>query len=374
MHGTILLAAGGTGGHLFPAEAVAFELTGRGHTVELIADERAEPYRATFPARAMHIVASGSLNSRMAPAALVRSAVRLGSGFVQSARLLRRIKPAAMVGFGGYPTLPPAYAARLLGVPVVAHEANAVLGRANKLLSRFAHVAVAFPNARGFASGAKPPRHTGMPVRPRVIAAATPYEAPTADGPLRLVVFGGSQGARVLSEVVPVAVQHLPDAVRARLSIVQQCRPEDLDAVKAIYGEADVDAELAPFFGDLPERIAAAHLVIGRSGASTVAELATIGRPAFLVPLPHALDQDQRANAQAFSEAGGGWMIDQSEFTPGRLSKLLAGLAAEPDRLVAAAGAASTLAQPDAAARLADFIEEVGGLSARGPKTEGPRP
>jgi len=372
MRATILLAAGGTGGHLFPAEAVAHELARRDLAVELVTDERAEPFRATFPAREMQVVSSASATSRMSPAAMARAMTRLGGGFMQSIGIIRRAKPAAVVGFGGYPTLPPVIAARVLGRPAIVHEANAVLGRANRLLSRFAHVAVAFPNARGLAAGSEPPFHSGMPVRPTVLdAARTPYETPTADGPFNLLVFGGSQGARVFSEILPPAVSALPAAQRQRLRIVQQCRPEDLDAVRAAYGEAGVDAELAPFFSDLPGRIAAAHLVIGRSGASTVAELGTIGRPAILVPLPHALDQDQKANATAFSEAGGGWMAEQAELTPERLAGDLEPLMADPARLAGASAAAKAMAQPDAAARLADYVETVAGLGPAGGHKEG---
>lgn len=376
MRGTILLAAGGTGGHLFPAEALAHELGRRGLDVELVTDERAEPYRATFPAREMHVVNSSSATTRMSPVAMAGAMTRLGAGFVQSAGIIRRIKPAAVVGFGGYPTLPPVIAARVLGRPAIVHEANAVLGRANRLLSRFAKVAVAFPNAQGLAGGAGTPVHTGMPVRPNVLAAAeTPYVAPAADGTLRLLVFGGSQGARVFSEILPPAMAMLPEALRRRLSVVQQCRQEDLEAVRAGYAETGVAAELAPFFSDLPERIAAAHLVIGRSGASTVAELGTIGRPALLVPLPNALDQDQKANASAFAAAGGGWMVEQTDFTPERLAHEIETLAAAPQRLGEAANAAKAMAQPDAAARLADFVAAVAGLApAGGGNTEGTTP
>jgi len=373
MRATILLAAGGTGGHLFPAEALAHELRRRGLDVELVTDERAEPYRATFPAREMHVVNSSSATTRMSPVAMAGAMARLGAGFIQSAGIIRRAKPAAVVGFGGYPTLPPILAARMLGRPAIVHEANAVLGRANRLLSRFAKVAVAFPNARGLAGGADKPVHTGMPGRPNVLAAAaTPYSAPDADGAFRLLVFGGSQGARVFSEILPPAMARLPEALRRRLSIVQQCRQEDLDAVRAAYAETGVAAELAPFFSDLPERIAAAHLVIGRSGASTVAELGTIGRPALLVPLPNALDQDQKANATAFSAAGRGWMVDQTDFTPERLAHEIETLAAAPQRLAEAAIAAKAMAQPDAAARLADFVAAVAGLApAGGDQTKG---
>lgn len=373
MRGTILLAAGGTGGHLFPAEALAHELARRDLAVELITDERAEPFRATFPARAMHVVASGTLSLKMAPGALMTSGVHLASGVAQSAKIIRRIAPAAVVGFGGYPTLPPLFAARLTGRPAIVHEANAVLGRANKLISRFARVAVAFPNAAGLAEGAKPPVHTGMPVRPAVFAAAKPFTPPEEGGPFRLVVFGGSQGARVFSEVVPPAVEALAADLKARLQIVQQCRPEDLEAVAARYRAAGVATEVAPFFTDLPERIADAHLVVARSGASTVAELATIGRPAILVPLPHALDQDQRANAAAFQDAGGGWMVDQADLTPEHLAEELQALAEDPARLAAVASAANALAQPDAAARLADFVEDVGGLAPAAAQNQGHR-
>jgi UDP-N-acetylglucosamine--N-acetylmuramyl-(pentapeptide) pyrophosphoryl-undecaprenol N-acetylglucosamine transferase len=278
-------------------------------------------------------------------------------------RLIGRIQPSAVVGFGGYPTVPPVLAATLKGVPTLIHEQNAVMGRANRLLaSRVKAIATSFAGVLDGDPklGVKATR-TGNPVRPAVIAAATmPYAAPEAT--LRLVVFGGSQGARIMADIVPGAVERLEPHLLMRLSIVQQAREEDLARVKEIYARAKVAAEVAPFFGDLPARIAASHLVVARSGASTVAELAAIGRPAILVPLPHALDQDQSANAGVLERAGGAMRLRQDDFTPARLAAEVSALASAPQKLVAMAAAARSQGVIDAAERLADLvINTIGG-------------
>jgi UDP-N-acetylglucosamine--N-acetylmuramyl-(pentapeptide) pyrophosphoryl-undecaprenol N-acetylglucosamine transferase len=357
----VLLAAGGTGGHLFPAEALAEALAQHGVAVDLATDERATRYGHAFPARATHIIPSDTLRGRD-PLALLRTAWRLGLGLGTAYRLLGALEPAAVVGFGGYPSIPPVLAATLRGIPTVIHDANAVFGRANRLLApRVTAIATSFPGVL-----ADRPRlaakatHTGNPLRAAVTAAAaTPFEPPRTDRPLRLLVFGGSQGARVMADVVPAAVGQLDAALRARLAVTQQARAEDLSRVREVYARAGVDAEIAPFFADLPARIAAAHLIVSRSGAGTVAELAAIGRPSILVPLPGAIDQDQFANASVLEKAGGAILLRQTDFTPARLGTELAALAAAPERLAAMAAAARGAGTLDAAERLAQLVLRV---------------
>jgi UDP-N-acetylglucosamine--N-acetylmuramyl-(pentapeptide) pyrophosphoryl-undecaprenol N-acetylglucosamine transferase len=362
----ILLAAGGTGGHLFPAEALAVALQKRGMIVELATDTRAAHF--DFPARAVDLIPSATLRGRN-PVSLARMVALLALGTAKAWALIGRIRPAAVVGFGGYPTVPPLFAAVLRGVPSLLHEQNAVMGRANRLLApRVTRIATGFPTLAKL-----DPRlqnkvsFTGNPLRAPVIAAAAapyaaPYAAPGPGGAFNLLVFGGSQGARVMSEIVPQAIAELPDDLRARLRIVEQARSEDLDAVRAAYGKLGAAAECAPFFADLPARMAAAHLIVSRSGASTVAELSAIGRPAILVPLPHALDQDQFANAGVLAEAGGALRIEQREFTPQRLAAEIARLADDPARLARMAEAAKSVGSLNAAERLADLVMKVAAL------------
>jgi UDP-N-acetylglucosamine--N-acetylmuramyl-(pentapeptide) pyrophosphoryl-undecaprenol N-acetylglucosamine transferase len=356
-----LLAAGGTGGHLFPAEALAEALARRGVIVDLATDHRAERYGHRFPARSIHVVASETLRGRD-PISLARTATMLGIGAVQALRLIGRIKPAAVVGFGGYPTIPPVMAATLRNIPTVIHEQNAVMGRANRFLApRVGAIATSFAGVLNRAPklNLKATR-TGNPVRSMVIAAATqPYVGPDSTSALRILAFGGSQGARIIADIVPAAVERLDPQVRRRLAVVQQAREEDLARVKNSYEQTAVAAEVAPFFADLPARIAGAHLVIARSGASTVAELTAIGRPAILVPLPHALDQDQSANAAVLENAGGAIRVLQGDFTPERLAKEICALASAPRKLVAMAAAARAQGAVDAAERLADLVERM---------------
>ncbi len=352
----ILLCAGGTGGHLFPAEALAVVLEKRGATVDLATDTRAAHFK--FPARAVHLIPSATLRGRN-PFALTRTLTLLALGTLKAWTLIGRIRPAAVIGFGGYPTVPPLYAASLRGVPTVLHEQNGVMGRANRLLAgRVTTIATGFRTlAKLDASLQGKINFTGNPVRPAVIAAAaTPYAAPAANEALRLLVFGGSQGAHVMAEIVPAALELLSPELRARLRIVQQARAEDIEAVRATYAGLGVAAECAPFFADLPARMAAAHLIVSRSGASTVAELAAIGRPAILVPLPHALDQDQFANAGVLAEAGAAIRLAQADFTPQRLADEIAALAGDPARLAAMAESAKAAGTVDAAERLADVV------------------
>jgi UDP-N-acetylglucosamine--N-acetylmuramyl-(pentapeptide) pyrophosphoryl-undecaprenol N-acetylglucosamine transferase len=352
----VLLAAGGTGGHLFPAEALAVVLEKRGLTVDLATDTRAAHFK--FPARAVHVIPSATVRGRD-PVALARTAALLALGTAKAWAVIGRIKPAVVVGFGGYPTVPPLWAASLRGVPTVLHEQNSVMGRANRLLaSRVTAIATGFRVLSHVDARVQSKMtFTGNPVRPLVIQASTvPYAAPEVDGTVRLLVFGGSQGARVMSDIVPAAVALLGAGIRARLHIVQQARAEDIDAVSAHYARLGVAASCAAFFSDLPVRMAAAHLVVSRSGASTIAELSAIGRPAILVPLPGAIDQDQFANAGVLEQAGGAIRIVQNDFTPERLATEITGLAADPRRLARMAEAAKSAGTIDAAERLADLV------------------
>jgi UDP-N-acetylglucosamine--N-acetylmuramyl-(pentapeptide) pyrophosphoryl-undecaprenol N-acetylglucosamine transferase len=355
----VLLAAGGTGGHLFPAQALASALQKRGVTIDLATDHRTAHFK--FPARAIHLVPSATLRGRN-PLALARTATLLTLGGIKAWLLLGRLRPAVVVGFGGYPSVPPLFAAALRGVPSVLHEQNGVMGRANRLLAaRVTAIATGFQTLTNLDLRLRGKvTFTGNPVRSEVIAAAaTPYAAPEAGAKLRLVVFGGSQGARVMAEVVPKAIERIPAAQLVRLSIVQQARPEDLATVQGTYAQLGVEAECASFFSDLPQRLAAAHLVISRSGASTVAELSAIGRPAILVPLPNALDQDQFVNAGLLAEAGGAIRIEQRDFTSERLAAEIAALAVAPGRLASMAQAAKSAGTIDAAERLADLVMTV---------------
>jgi UDP-N-acetylglucosamine--N-acetylmuramyl-(pentapeptide) pyrophosphoryl-undecaprenol N-acetylglucosamine transferase len=356
----VLLCAGGTGGHLFPAEALAAALEKRGVAIDLATDRRAAHFK--FPARAVHVIPSATLRGRD-PVSLARTATLLAHGTLKAWRLIGRIRPAVVVGFGGYPTVPPLLAASWRGVPTVLHEQNGVMGRANRMLaSRVTRIATGFRALKNVDAKVQGKMaFTGNPIRPAVLEAAkTPYAAP--EGELRLLVFGGSQGAHVMAEIVPPAIARLAPDIRAKLRIVQQARAEDLDQVKATYAKLNVQAECAPFFGDLPARMASAHLIVSRSGASTVAELSAIGRPAIMVPLPHALDQDQFANAGMLAEAGGGIRLVQREFTPERLASEIEKLASDPPKLEKMAAAAKSAGTRDAAERLADLVLQVAGL------------
>ena len=360
----VLLAAGGTGGHLFPAEALANALARRGIAVDLATDRRAAGYAGKFPARRIYVLPSDTLRSRN-PLRLALTLLVLGYGILRAVLLLLWLRPAAVVGFGGYPTLPPVLAAWLLRIPRIVHEQNAVLGRANRLLAaRASAIATGYPGilAQKAALAIKAV-HTGNPVRAAVReAVAHAYEEPAAGKPFRLLVFGGSQGARIMSEIVPGAIERSAAPLRARIRVVQQCRAEDIGEVKAIYARLGVPADLAVFFNDMPERIAASHLVIARSGASTVAELAAIGRPSILVPLPHALDQDQLANATVLVAAGGALLIRQDGFSAERLAQELSQLAEKPAMLAGMAAAARAAGRADAAERLADLVMRVAGI------------
>ena len=360
----ILLAAGGTGGHLFPAEALGVELIRRGLRVRLATDARALRYSGLFTRDNIDVVPSETVRGG-GLLSLARTVMTLGHGTAVAFNLIRRLKPAAVVGFGGYPTLPPLMAARLLGVPRIIHDANAVLGRANRFLSgRVNAIATSLPGVldRDPALAGKTTT-VGTPMRPAVLAAAAmPFASPELNGPLRLLVVGGSQGARVMGDIVPEAIKRLEPVLWRRIVLTQQVRKEDMGRVRAVYDRLKISAELAPFFSDLPARLASSHLVISRSGAGTVAELAAIGRPSILVPLPGAIDQDQFANAGVLAAVDGALRIPQTEFTPARLAAEISAFAAEPARLTEMAAAARSVGRLDAAERLADLVMKVAGI------------
>jgi UDP-N-acetylglucosamine--N-acetylmuramyl-(pentapeptide) pyrophosphoryl-undecaprenol N-acetylglucosamine transferase len=357
--GTILLAAGGTGGHLFPAEALAHELTARGWCVHLATDDRAERFAGHFPAVAIHPIRSATIGSKN-PLALAGAFWKIWRGVRQASVLIGRLKPNVVVGFGGYPTLPPLYAATRRKVPTLIHEQNAVMGRANRALARrVSAIAGGFLPEDKSAAGIKTVT-TGNPVRPAVLEAAkTPYSVSGKGEPFRLLVFGGSQGAKFFSEAVPAAAALLPESRRRHLIVTQQARVEDAAKVQAAYAGLGVEAQVSPFFNDMAARIGAAHLVISRSGASTVSEVAVIGRPALLVPYPHALDHDQAANAAALAAAGGAQVYPQSTLSAERIAELVGGLMDDPQKLGAMAKAAKSAGKPDATRLLADLTEAI---------------
>ncbi len=357
---TYVLSAGGTAGHLYPAQALAGELQRRGKTVVVMTDARFKNYATAFPNVRIETVPSAAFSDRSI-LGLIAAPFEIVGGLVMSTIKLARIKPAAVIGFGGYPSVPVMVAAILTRIPTAIVSPDALLGRANRLVMNHVKlIAANFPLVRFLPKDMKKVVYTGNPMRPEVIAlAGAPYDAPQAGGALKLLVFGGSQGARVFSDLVPAAVKLLPPELRARLDIVQQARAEDLDAAKAAYAALGVKAELAPFFKDLPQRMAAAQLVIARSGAGTVSELALIGRPAILVPLPHALDDNQTPNADALANAGGGWRVRQAELTPERLAVMLTSILAAPEDLAKHAAAARSIAKADGTERFADAVEQI---------------
>jgi UDP-N-acetylglucosamine--N-acetylmuramyl-(pentapeptide) pyrophosphoryl-undecaprenol N-acetylglucosamine transferase len=357
--GIVLLAAGGTGGHVFPAEALAYKLNERGYSVHLVTDSRAERYAGKFPADEIHVVPSSTIGSKN-PVAVARSLWTLWTGMRAAKKLIARLKPVVVVGFGGYPTVPPLLAATRLGVPAMIHEQNAVMGRANKALaSRVQAIAGGFLPEGG---GQFPNKTvtTGNPVRPAIIEAAkVAYSQSNPGEPFNLVVFGGSQGAQYFSKAMPTAISLLEDGLRDRLRITQQVRPEDMGMLSACVAQLKMAADTAPFFNDMAERLAVAHLVICRSGASTVSEISVIGRPAVLVPYPHALDHDQAANAAALAATGGAKVIPQAELSPEKIASILTHAMNDPEKLARMAAAAKQAGKPDAANLLADMVEAI---------------
>lgn len=354
-----MLAAGGTGGHIFPAEALARELLKRGYNVCLMTDPRGGQFSGDLAGVPVYRIRAKKLGGSFLAKSV--GAFEMFLGWLQALGKIKKLKPLLVVGFGGYPSVPTVFAAARLGVPVLLHDQNAVIGRANKILAPFAKIiATSFPRVKGMENVKAPTLLTGNPVRPAICALnSQPYPALDDSTPVRLLVMGGSLGAQVFSDVVPKAITLLPEHLRKRLIISQQCRRDDLSAVESAYAMHGINVELATFFHDVPERISAAHLVICRSGASTVAELCAAGRPGIFVPYPHALAGEQQANAECVADSGGGWVIPQKAFTPEALAVRLETLMTMPATLQKTAAAAKALARCEAASNLADLVGDL---------------
>ena len=361
----VILAAGGTGGHMVPAHALAAELKARGHGVGLVTDERGARIPGLFDGMPVHILPAGRIGG--GPIAWARAALSVLAGRREAKRLYRQFRPDAVVGFGGYPAFPALLAASSLNIPTILHEQNAVLGRVNRLL---AGDAAAIATAYEQVDRLKPAHAAktvlvGNPVREAVARLGEAPLPPFDDyAPLKILITGGSQGASVLGKVVPEGLGALAPSLRHRLQIVQQCRPDDIDQVRARYAALKVPAELMTYIADMPDKIADTHLVMARAGASTIAELTAAGRPAILVPLPSATDDHQTANAREMAKAGGARMIPQDEFTPEALARQIEALAEDPQALANAASRSLSVGRPNAARDLADLVERIGsGLS-----------
>ena len=358
-----VLAAGGTGGHLLPAFALAAELDRRGHHVALVTDERGAkiPGKPSFlPA---HVLPAGRLGKN--PLALAKGLAAIWRGRAMALRLFESFEPACVVGFGGYPALPALLAARSARIPTVIHEQNAVLGRVNRFLAKGVDaIATAYMEVERLDPKLWGKVHrVGNPVRAEVLALrGEAFPEFSEDSLFRVLVTGGSQGASILSDVVPDGLAMLPPALRHRLQVTQQCRPEDIEAVRARYAVHQIPAELGTYFEDMASRLGEAHLFIGRSGASTIAELTAVGRPAILVPLPIATDDHQAVNAREMVKAGGARAIRQSGFTPKELAKQIQAMALSPAALANAAHAAWNCGLPNAVKDLADLVEGFGGV------------
>ncbi|MBC2776959.1 undecaprenyldiphospho-muramoylpentapeptide beta-N-acetylglucosaminyltransferase [Parasphingopyxis marina] len=356
-----VLAAGGTGGHIIPAFALATELKKRGHYVALITDERGAAIPGTFEGEEKHILPAGRLTRN--PLGWLGAAKNILAGRAMARRLYESFQPEAVIGFGGYPALPALLGALRDGIPTAVHEQNAVLGRVNRLLaSKVDAIATAYKQIGRLKESHLPKVHlVGNPVRESVeLLRAQPFPALSEDGIFRVLVTGGSQGAGILSEVVPDGLALLPLSFRRRMQVTQQCREEDIERVRTRYADLAIPADLATYIPDLPERLGWSHVVIARAGASTIAELTTAGRPAILVPLPIATDDHQTANAREMAASGGARVIRQAQFTPAELAKQMQKLGLEPDALMNAAGRARSAGYPNATRDLADLVERLG--------------
>ncbi len=350
---------------------------GRGYRLALVTDRRGSAYSGLLGDLETHRIRAAGISGR-GLTARISAVFQLGLGWLQARRLLKQLGPRAVVGFGGYPSVPTVVAASQLRCSTIIHEQNAVLGRANRVLAPYAaRIATGFAETAMLREREQARAvHTGNPVRPEVIEGMPPYHAPRAAEPVEILVTGGSQGASIFGEIVPPALAALPEQLRRGLHVTQQCREEGLAQVKEVYEGSGIEAELAPFFHDIPARLSRAHLVIGRSGASTIAELAATGRPAIVIPYPHAIDDHQRENAAQLCDAGGGWLVPQSDITATSLSDLIRSLLESPEKLQRAAECALRVGVTDAAERLADLVCELIGDKADGAganDTEPPR-
>jgi UDP-N-acetylglucosamine--N-acetylmuramyl-(pentapeptide) pyrophosphoryl-undecaprenol N-acetylglucosamine transferase len=355
-----VLAAGGTGGHMVPAAALAAELASRGHKVSLVSDDRGVRFPGLFDGIDTHVLPAGRLGG--GPLGYIRAAGRIMAGRSMALRLFKELKPSAVIGFGGYPALPTLLAAFGAGVPTVIHEQNAVLGRVNRFVAgRVNAIATSYDEVERMKPGWKRKTHLiGNPVREAVLALRDrPYPIVDEEGIFRVLVTGGSQGATVLSQVVPDGLALLPVHFRRRLQVTHQARIEDIDAVRAKYQAHGIPADVSTYITDMPEALAWAHIVIARAGASTIAELTAAGRPAILVPLPSATDDHQTANAREITNAGGARTISQRAFTATELAKQIQKLGLDTQALENAATRAKSVGRPHAASDLADLVESI---------------
>ena len=358
----IFLAAGGTGGHMVPAHALAGELRARGHHVKLITDERGVRIPGLFEGIETHVLPAGRLGG--GPLGWLKAAGAVLSGRREARALYREAGADAVVGFGGYPAFPALFAASAGRVPIILHEQNALLGRVNRFFAREARaIATSYANvARLKPAFSDKVVLVGNPVRSDVARLGeAPFPPYDETSPLKILVTGGSQGASVLGDVVPAGLGALPPSLRLRLQVVQQCRADDIEKVRETYRSLNIPAELLTYIDDMPAKLADAHLVIARAGASTIAELTAAGRPAILVPLPSAADDHQTANAREMAVAGGARMIAQSGFTAHALARQIAVLADDPQALANAAARALSVGRPHAASDLADLVERIAG-------------
>lgn len=370
----ILLSAGGTGGHTYPAAALGHDLISRGYDVALATDRRGAKFSNIFGDIPVHVLPAGTLGGGFV--GKIRGMMRFGMGIVQGARLIAKLNPAVVVGFGGYPSFPSVFVAQRRNIPTVIHEQNAILGRANVYLApRATRIALSIPHVYGLRDAdALRSIVTGNPVREEIAALYTkPFPLLQADGKLRIFIMGGSLGAHVFADIVPRALSRLSSEYRARLDVTQQCRAEDLEEARLTYQAAGIKVRLESFFNDVPDILAQCHLVISRSGAGTVAEVTAAGRPAIFVPYPHHADQQQKVNADSVADAGGAWVLTQENFTEDALLERIEAFLKNPETLFRAAEAARTCGRPDATRRLGNLVTslasgwEKGGRSAPNP-------
>ncbi|MEC9265932.1 MAG: undecaprenyldiphospho-muramoylpentapeptide beta-N-acetylglucosaminyltransferase [Alphaproteobacteria bacterium] len=355
----IVLATGGTGGHVFPAQALAGELKNRGYRLALITDRRGDAYSGPLGELDAHTISAAGVSGK-GISARISAVLKLMVGYFQARSLLRAMRPSVVVGFGGYPSVPTMLAASHLKIRTAIHEQNAVLGRANRLMAgRVDRIALSFNETDGLAAKDRGRSVlTGNPVRPEIAAlSGRPFRVPAGDEPLHILIVGGSQGAQILGEAVPAAMAKLPDSLKPRLKVEQQARPEQTKEVIEAYRQAGIDADVRTFFDDMPVRLERAHLMIGRAGASTLAEVTAVGLPAILIPYAYAIDDHQAANAARLSDAGGAWAIPQRDVTADDLARRLEQLLGNPSVLGAAAQAAARTGIPDATKRLADAVQ-----------------
>lgn len=353
----ILLSAGGTGGHMFPAAALSQDLVSRGYRVEIVTDNRGKKYSHIFNGLPVHVISAGTLGKGIV--GKVKGVAALGVGMVQARSIVDRLKPAIVVGFGGYPSVPAVFAAQRKKIPTIIHEQNAILGKANAYLAPKAdRIALSMPLTDGMdETDAVRAIFTGNPVREEIASLYNkPYPNLQTDGTLKILVMGGSLGASVFSEVLPQAFAKLSNAYKSRLDITQQCREEDIEDVREVYSRAGIKARLAPFFENVPELLAETHLVISRSGASTVAEVTVAGRPAIFVPYPFHKDQQQKINADVVADAGGAWVMTQDGFTEDALLSRIENFLQNEEVLFRAAESSRSCAKPDAARRMGNLV------------------